>query len=124
MTMCSSEHRPTGPDRSSSERNIRFGEPISGKPAAHRPAPIIGPPASFLDDFPYRIVAPLTTTDRSMRLHVHLEPGDRNGLERSSFVQCEFVRSVSARRLVHRIGSVDIATRDRVHDVLDVLFDR
>lgn len=103
---------------------IDFGDPFPGEPASHRPALIVGPPESFPDDFPYRIVVPLTTTGRRIRLHVELEPDDRNRLDRISFVQCELVRSVSVRRLVHPIGSVDIASRDRVHEVLNVLFDR
>lgn len=103
---------------------VDSGEPFPGEPAVHRPALVIGPPVGFGEDFPYRIVVPLTTTERGLDLHVAIEPDDRNGLDHTSFVQCELIRSISTRRLIHRLGTVSPVTARSVHDVVDILTDR
>lgn len=102
---------------------IDFGDPFPGEPAFHRPALVLGPPGTFGADFPFVIVCPLTTTDRGFSLHVEVEPSEGTGLDRYSFVQCELLRSVNRRRLVHRLGSIDDATSDRVWAVVETLLD-
>lgn len=102
---------------------VDFGEPFPGEPAHHRPALIIGPPTSFGTDFPFVIVCPLTTTDRRLSLHVEIEASEQSGLDETSFVQCELLRSINGRRLVHRLGVIDAATRDQVRDVMVTLLD-
>lgn len=102
---------------------VDFGEPFPDEPAFHRPAIVLGPPITFGENFPYRIVAPLTTTDRGLDLHVAIEPGVHNGLDRQSYIQCELIRSVNARRLVHRLGVADAVTVVTVRDVIAVLLD-
>lgn len=98
-----------------------FGEPFPGEPAHHRPALILGPPDTFGTDFPFVIVCPLTTTRRALSLHVEIDASPSSGLDRTSYVQCELVRSVNRRRLVHRIGTIDHATHHRVHDIVTTL---
>jgi mRNA interferase MazF len=100
---------------------VDFGEPYPGEPAHHRPAVVIGPPDAFGADFPFTIVCPLTTTRRGLSLHVEVEPTAASGLGELSYVQCELIRSISRRRLVHRLGAVDIATSRRVADILRTL---
>ena len=53
---------------------VDFGDPYPGEPAAHRPA--LGPPDTFGADFPFVIVASLTTVPRGLSLHVEIDPGD------------------------------------------------
>ncbi len=84
-----------------------FGDPYPGEPAQHRPALVIGPPDAFGSDFPFVIVAPLTTTRRGLSLHIEVEPDDDNGLSELSYVQCELLRSLNRRRLSVRLGVVD-----------------
>jgi mRNA interferase MazF len=100
---------------------VDFGEPYPGEPARHRPSLVLGPPGAFGPDFPYPLVAPLTTTRRALSLHVEVEPAPHTGLDDTSYVQCELIRSVSRRRLVHRLGSVDLATSQRVEQVVRTL---
>jgi mRNA interferase MazF len=100
---------------------VDFGEPYPGEPARHRPALVLGPPSTFGPDFPYAVVAPLTATRRGLLLHVEVEATRTTGLHDTSYVQCELVRSVNRRRLLQRLGSVDLATRRQVEDVLRTL---
>jgi len=86
---------------------VDFGEPHTGEPASHRPALVIGPPDTFGPTFPFVIVTPLTTTRRGLSLHIVVEPTPDTGLDEISYIQCELVRSVNQRRLVHRLGAVD-----------------
>ena len=100
---------------------VDFGEPYPGEPAAHRPALVIGPPESFGQRFPFVIVTPLTTTQRELSLHVEVEPGVGTGLDNTSYIQCELIRSINRRRLVHRLGAVDPQISVRVASVVKTL---
>lgn len=102
---------------------VDFGDPYPGEPAHHRPAVILGPPATFGPDFPFVIVCPTTTTRRGLSLHIEIEPTSSSGLDETSYVQCELVRSINAKRLVHRLGAIDLETSRRVHQTLKVLLD-
>ena len=100
---------------------VDFGEPRAGDPAAPRPALVLGPPDTFGTEFPFIIVTPLTTTRRGLSLHVEVEATNTTGLDETSYVQCELIRSVNRRRLVHHVGTVDAATSSRVTDVVRML---
>lgn len=100
---------------------VDFGEPHPGQPASFRPALILGPPDTFGDAFPFVMLAPLTTSARRLEIHVKVEPTPRTGLDETSFVQCELLRSVSRRRLVHRLGSVDGEVAHRVTAIIKTL---
>ncbi|HET8930319.1 MAG TPA: type II toxin-antitoxin system PemK/MazF family toxin, partial [Acidimicrobiales bacterium] len=58
---------------------------------------------------------------RDLPVHVEIEPDAANGLDRLSFVQCELIRSVGRRRLVHRLGSVAADKSFAVHDVIAMI---
>ncbi len=100
---------------------VDFGEPYPGEPAAQRPALVVGPPESFGRGFPFVIVTPLTTVQRGLSLHVEVEPGVGTGLDSISYIQCELIRSINRRRLVHRLGAVDPHTSGRVASVIKTL---
>ncbi len=100
---------------------VDFGTPYPGEPASFRPALVLGPSDPFGPDFPFVIVAPLTTTRRGLSLHVELDPTPSNGLEDISYAQCELLRSISRKRLVHRIGAVGPADGRRVALVVKTL---
>ncbi len=102
---------------------VDFGDPYPGEPAAHRPALIVGPPATFGTGFPFVIVTPLTTTHRDLSLHVEIEPSSDTGLDETSYAQCELIRSVSRHRLIHHLGGIDSATSDQVATILRTLLD-
>lgn len=100
---------------------VDFGDPGHGEPAHLRPALVIGPPSTFGSSFPFVIVCPLTTTRRGLSLHVEIEAQPATGLDTTSYVQCELVRSIHRRRLQHRLGVVDGPAWHAVDDVLRVL---
>lgn len=100
---------------------VDFGDPFPGEPGHHRPSLVIGPPDTFGPDFPFVIVCPLTTTRRGLSLHVEVDPDETTGLDHTSYVQCELVRSINRRRLVHHLGAVDIATSNQVERILRTL---
>ncbi len=100
---------------------VDFGESSPGEPAHHRPALVVGPAPVFGSNFPFAIVVPMTTTRRQLALHVEVEPTDDNGLDATSYAQCELLRSVSTRRLVTKLGIVDRATSSAVDRVVRTL---
>lgn len=67
------------------------------------------------------IVCPLTTRHRGLSLHVEVEPSDATGLDQASYVQCEVVRSINLRRLVHQLGSIGIETSQQIEQILRTL---
>ena len=102
---------------------VDFGDPYPGEPANRRPALILGPPESFGTALPFVIVVPLTTTDRSLSIHVEIDPTDETGLDETSFAQCELIRSVNRDRLVHRLGNIDPVASTRVKSIVKTLLD-
>ena len=100
---------------------VDFGEPYPGEPAAHRPALVLGPPDTFGPGFPFVIVTPLTTTRRGLSLHIEVEPTNENGLDETSYIQCELLRSINRKRLVHQLGTIDVDTRLHVASVVKTL---
>jgi mRNA interferase MazF len=100
---------------------VDFGDPFPGEPAHHRPALVLGPPDSFGADFPFVIVCPLTTTHRGLSLHVEVEATRDTGLDGTSYIQCELLRSVSRRRLAHRLGAIDASTSRTVAEIISTL---
>ena len=102
---------------------VDFGEPYPGEPAFHRPALIVGPPASFSSGFPLVLVVPLTSTVRGLNLHVEIEPSRENGLSETSAAQCELLRSINRARLLHRMGVLEMVSLQEVDDIVRVLLD-
>lgn len=100
---------------------VDFGEPFPGEPAAHRPALVVGPPDTFGASFPFAIVTPLTTTRRGLSLHVEVDPVPESGLDDVSYVQCELIRSVNRRRLLHRLGTIDAEVELKVSSIIKTL---
>lgn len=100
---------------------VDFGDPFPGEPAARRPALILGPPETFGPDFPFVIVVPLTTTRRGLSLHIEIEPGDDTGLHEVSYVQCELIRSINRRRLIHRLGQIHTDARHEITSIVRTL---
>lgn len=100
---------------------VDFGEPYPGEPGAHRPALVLGPPDTFGPGFPFVIVAPTTTTWRGLSLHVEVEANADTGLDTTSYIQCELIRSINRKRLLHRLGAVGPDIGDQVTTVIKTL---
>ena len=100
---------------------VDFGDPHPGEPAHHRPAVILGPPETFGPGFPFVLVCPLTTARHELSIHVEVEPVPHTGLDQTSYVQCEALRSVNRHRLVRPLGTIDVDTSHRVDTVVRTL---
>lgn len=100
---------------------VDFGTPYPGEPAARRPAIVLGPPEWFGTDFPLVIVAPLTTSHRGLSLHVEVPASTQTGLSRDSYVQCELLRAINTKRLLHRLGAVGADTSWQVGEIVKTL---
>lgn len=97
---------------------VDLGDPIGHEAAFRRPALVVS------DDPANRhglvVVCPLGSVQRSYPTRIELEPG-RSGLDDPNYVQCEQIRTVSADRLTHRLGTVDIAAMHKIERVLRLL---
>lgn len=102
---------------------VDFGDPYPSEPAGIRPALLVGQGSSTLGHTPTVFAVPMTTSDRRLDFHIELDPDDDNGLERTSYLQCEQLRSISKGRLIDRVGVADIATSVRVSDATSILLD-
>jgi mRNA interferase MazF len=88
---------------------LDLGEPLGSEQGWQRPALVISSDqwnrhASTLT------VVPLTRTKHGLPTRVEIEADQPHGLSETSYACCEGIRSVSERRLVHRLGEVDLAT--------------
>ena len=98
-----------------------FGQPHPGEPASFRPALILGPPSTFGPGIPFVIVAPLTTTDRGLSLHVEVDANETTGLDATRYIQCELIRSINRNRLIHRLGAVGTEASIQASSVIKTL---
>ena len=101
---------------------IDFGDPVGREQAGMRPAVVVS--ADLLNEGPAGvvIVVPLTTAARGLPSHIEISSG-HSGLDEVSYAKCEDVKSVSERRLVNRLGSIDPARLFQIARVLRFLFD-
>ncbi len=68
------------------------------------------------------IVIPITTRDKNIRTHVRVEPPS-GGLDRTSFIKTEDIRSISKERLLNLSGTVDSKTMAEVGRLVSILLD-
>lgn len=96
---------------------LDFGAPLGREQGWQRPALIVSSDewnrhASVLT------VLPLTRTKHELPTRVEIEGESRNGRTDTSYACCEDIRSVSERRLVRRVGIVDLPVMDSLRRVL------
>lgn len=95
------------PTRGHEQAGRRPGLIVSADPFNHGPAGLV-------------IIVPLTSRERGIPFHVRVEANE-GGLRQVSFAKCEDVRSVSADRLLRRMGRVAAETMEEVEEGLRVL---
>ncbi|MGL5098088.1 MAG: type II toxin-antitoxin system PemK/MazF family toxin [Planctomycetia bacterium] len=66
------------------------------------------------------VILPITSTIRTLPLHVELDPPE-GGLKVRSAILCDAIRSIDRRRLMARWGAIDPATLAVVEDRLRIL---
>lgn len=97
------------PVRGHEQAGRRPGLVVSADPFNHGPTGLV-------------IIVPITPRERSIPFHIRID-ADEGGLRQVSFAKCEDVRSVSADRLMRRMGKVSQGTMDKIEEGLRVLLD-
>ena len=100
--------------------DVDLGDPIGHEAAFVRPALIVS--ADRFNRHRLVSVCPLTRTQKAYPTRVQLEPGE-SGLDVTSQVQVEQVRTISTARLVRRRGAAGGAAMIVVARILRLLFD-
>ncbi len=95
------------PTRGHEQAGKRPGLIVSADPLNQGPAGLV-------------IIVPITSRERGIPFHVRIEASE-GGLRQVSFAKCEDVRSVSADRLMRRMGRVETCTMEKVEEGLRTL---
>jgi mRNA interferase MazF len=103
---------------------VDLGIPIGSEQAGQRPAVVVGSALHCSFPIDMALVAPCTSVDRGLPHHV---PIDRHaaGLDRSTWVRTEDLRSVSERRLTGRrpLGQLTNADLAEVRRFIRLMID-
>lgn len=101
---------------------VDFGAAVGREQAGTRPAVVVS--ADPLNEGPSGVlmVVPLTSVRRGLPSHVEIDKAD-SGLDEVSYAKCEDLKSISDRRLVHRVGTVDPAAVAAIERILRYLLD-
>ena len=86
----------------------------------HRPALVVSVDPFNQGPADLVIVAPLTTIDRQIALHVAIEPPE-GGVRTRSVIQCDHIRCISRQRLTECWGRVSSDTMDAVAERLRIV---
>lgn len=96
-------------------------DPVRGhEQAGRRPGLVVSVDTFNQSAAGLAIVLPVTSRDKGIRSHVRVVPSE-SGLQKTSFVKCEDIRSISTQRLERRVGRVGPATLEAVEDRLQIL---
>lgn len=101
---------------------VDLGEPVGREQGCRRPALVISSDG-WNRHAPTVVVLPLTRTRHGFPTRVEIEPAAANGLRETSYARVEDMRSVSADRLVHRLGRVDEPEMSNVAHTLRTFLD-
>jgi mRNA interferase MazF len=98
-------------------------DPVRGhEQAGKRPGLVISADTFNAGPAGLAVVLPLTTRHQGVRSHVSIHAPE-GGLRKSSFIQCEDIRSVALERLTRRLGAVSAETMEAVAYRVRVLLD-
>ncbi len=101
---------------------VDFGKPIGREQSGIRPAVVVSVDALNEGSAGVLMVVPVTSARRDLPSHIEIDDHS-SGLEQTSYAKCEDLKSISARRLVHRLGVVDATVMAGVELVLRYLLD-
>ena len=101
---------------------VDFGEPVGREQAGLRPAVVVS--ADGLNDGPAGVVmvVPVTSARRGLPSHTEIDQPD-SGLDQISYAKCEDLKSISDRRLRHRLGVVEAGVMVEIERVFRYLLD-
>jgi mRNA interferase MazF len=94
-----------------------YGSPFGREQGGRRPAVVLSRTRFNESRLGLVITAPLTTRERGWPQHIPVLPG-ASGLRQPSWAMTEQLRSISADRLLHRIGHVEQDTMSKILEVV------
>ncbi|MDY7106885.1 MAG: type II toxin-antitoxin system PemK/MazF family toxin [Actinomycetota bacterium] len=95
-----------------------------GREAGFRHPAVLVTAQRILDAEPNIVhVVPLTSTIRSSRAEVAVEPDEHNGLDRRSAAQCQHLRSVARHRIVGTRGAIGAAALGQIRETIATILD-
>ena len=94
-----------------------FGIPVGREQGLRRPALIVSGDRVNAGAGGVVIVIPITSRGRGMPLHVEIDSAE-SGLDLTSYVRCEDIRSVSMERLIVKLGGAPVDAMFRVEQVM------
>lgn len=97
---------------------IDLGEPIGHEAGDSRPGLVISDDPANAHGL--AVICPITRSRLGYPTHVEIEPG-RSGLDETSYVQTEQIRTVSTRRLTRKLGTMDIVPMAAAEHALRML---
>ncbi|MFH1331180.1 MAG: type II toxin-antitoxin system PemK/MazF family toxin [Actinomycetota bacterium] len=100
---------------------VDFGEPVGREQAGARPAVVVSADALNRGPAGVLMVVPITSARRGLPSHIEIDHGAA-GLDQVGYAGCEDLKSISERRLVHRMGAIDPAAA-AIERVLRYLLD-
>lgn len=103
--------------------DVNFSPQVGHEQSGIRPALVIS--TDQFNDIPhsFRIVVPITGTDRGIRRHVRLDPPE-GGLVKPSFILCEQEKSQSVERFRQRRGEISRQNLVLVQEIIGAFIDR
>ncbi len=96
---------------------LDFGEPMGHEQGYQRPALVVSSD-EWNRHAGVLTVLPITRTKNDLPTRIEIEAGPGNGLTATSYARCEDIRSVSERRMVRRLGLVDVVSMNLIGRVL------
>jgi mRNA interferase MazF len=95
--------------------------PVKGhEQAGRRPALVISVDIFNQGAAELTVVLPITTQNKHIPLHVPLVPPE-GGLQKTSYIKCEDIRSISTDRLVSKLGTVPLTKLSLAEDRIKIL---
>jgi mRNA interferase MazF len=101
---------------------LDFGDPVGRERGWTRPALVVSSD-HWNRHAETLTVMPLTRTKHDLPTRVEIEPDRRNGLDETSYARCEDIRSVSDRRLLHRLGTTDAVVMSSIGRVVRIFLE-
>ena len=95
-----------------------------GREAGFRHPAIVVTAQRILDSSPSVVhVVPLTTSLRAFNSEVIVQPDEINGLGDRSVAQCQYIRAITAKRILTIRGNVGAVTLGQLRETIAVILD-
>ena len=102
---------------------VDLGIPMGSEAGFLRPAVVISSAGLLRRNLATVFVIPCTTRQRGVASHVELASDGANGLDRTTWAQCEHLRSVERGRCLELLGNVGVVAIEQMREIVALLID-